>query len=444
MGKFLIIIIMASIIGLYPVFYVATNQKSTSVDRIAQSATITNLQNAASCYANMVMYKLDEDLNNGTFNLTNFNYTESSSVFNNTNVAVVTNQIDSETFKITISAQEGPVTATAEVMNQQVPFSYHAMFLNTFDDNLCFGNGEGVDGPFHINGNLGVGQVPGPEFLGTVTLTGHVNYWLGATQANFMGFMGDSVEEGADHITLPNHMSFVDKVGSYQLDNVFSFATDGELYIDLTTDVNGDQIVRVYGCPYDDPDLSTQTYWDSLVVDIPIATFNAFGSTLYTANNDIYIRGTLDGAISFCTEDDIYIAGSILYENDPRDDPTSDDALGLICGNNVYVATRELEFTPGVYYNENDVWVMAAIFTEGSLKVEDLFSWQGPRQRGTYYTYGSRVQQSVSATWDGSANYRGYKEKIIYDTRFRRMKPPSIPLTTNRKIYNWKESITIS
>jgi hypothetical protein len=72
-----------------------------------------------------------------------------------------------------------------------MPYSEYTLFVNSFPTNSYFGNGEVFNGPLYIDGNLGIGQVPGAIFYDDVYCTGTVKYYDGATKSNYKGFKGN-------------------------------------------------------------------------------------------------------------------------------------------------------------------------------------------------------------------------------------------------------------
>ena len=453
MGKLAIIIIFGAIVILFPIINSNLINHNPVIDRFVQNYESRELQNAATSYAAMVIYNISEDSKNGSFNINNFNYTETAIDFENAAITVVTTQDSGSvsSYNVMVTSVLNNITATAEVVSEQIPFSYYGQFFNSWPGNLYYGTGEGVDGPLHINGGLGVGQVPGPVFTGNITLTGSVSYRAGATPENFMGFQGDSLIEGADAIALPNQLDFLDKPGAVQLDDLFEFSDDiDDLYINFDDDGAGVGILELYAVPFDYPDLSIPDSLAKYRKIVRLDSLSSYNNLVYSATMDLHLQGQMTGQLSIASEERMFITDDITYKSDPLQETESTDILGLICNDNIYIETREKPYTSGEYYNEDDTDVYASIFSTQSVKIVGIRtsgisgSWPGPTGRGTFTTIGGRLQEYASATWSGGSNFRGFKEKIIYDKRFRRLRPPGIPFTLERRTSRWRESVNVA
>ena len=453
MGKLAIIIISGSIVILFPIINSNLINHNPVIDRFVQNYESRELQNAATSYAAMVIYNISQESKAGTFDIADFNYTETATDFEDAAITVAT-VLDSpsvSSYRVSVTSVLNNITATAEVVSEQIPFSYYGQFFNSWPGNLYYGTGEGVDGPLHINGGLGVGQIPGPVFTGNISITGNVHYRAGATPDNFMGFQGDSLIEGADPITLPNQLDFLDKPAAVQLDNLFEFSSEiDDLYINFDDDAGGNGIMEVYAVPFDYPDLAIPDSLAKYRKIIRLDSLSTYNDLVYSQTKDLHLQGELNGQLSVASEERMFITDDITYKVDPISDDTSTDILGLISNDNVYIETREKPYTSGEYYNEDDTDVHASIFTTESVKIVGIRTsdvcayWPGPRRRGTFTTIGGRLQEYASATWSGSHNFRGFKEKIIYDRRFRQLRPPGIPFTLERRTSRWKESVNIA
>lgn len=66
-----------------------------------------------------------------------------------------------------------------------------------------------------------------------------------------------------------------------------------------------------------------------------ISDFN--GTIMTTNDNDIHVEGTVDGQITILSDRDILIEDNIVYDDDPRINPNSDDYLGLIARHRVTI-----------------------------------------------------------------------------------------------------------
>ncbi|HUJ12122.1 MAG TPA: hypothetical protein VL171_19105 [Verrucomicrobiae bacterium] len=150
--------------------------------------------------------------------------------------------------------------------------------------------------------------------------------------------------------------------------------------------------------------------------------------------------GTVDGRLSVVTESDTYVRGNITYNSDPQSNPNSDDALGLISRDDVWVDTSA----------PNNLTIDAAIMATGASSPTDdgsfgVINYDSGNPRGTLNVYGGIVQQTRGAV--GTFNSRsgslqtGYDKNYSYDARFIDNPPPYYPVIANKVVFSqWQES----
>ena len=150
--------------------------------------------------------------------------------------------------------------------------------------------------------------------------------------------------------------------------------------------------------------------------------------------------GTLDGRISIVTENDILIQGNIYYSEDPSIIDTSDDALGLISKDDVWIHQDA----------PNDLHVDAAILAAGQLANNRgsfgvLDYWEGD-PRGELIIYGSIVQDKRGGVGTFSSevgSLSGYTKNYSFDTRFGDAAPPYYPVISDHVEFDgWSEGPT--
>ncbi|MCD4817451.1 MAG: hypothetical protein K8S23_02020 [Candidatus Cloacimonetes bacterium] len=459
MARFFIIFLLAATAFLFPVLQSSYSQKMRATDNITRDYNISIARNAASSYASMLLYEIAETFDSVDFQnqsklndyLEEFTFTDNNTAFSGTNiVSSLSTQDTGYTLELKVIATKGDVEATFETKTFQIPFSYYGLFLNGSVGGYYYGNEkfwELLDGPMHVNGNFAAGGVPGPQVTGNLNMTGIMKYGYGLSYEKWSRFTGESINTGVDKLNFPNHMNFIDKHNAYDLDNLFSSPYNSSLYIQLGDDASGNGIVDVYAVPYDDPQLADPAYLLANKRTILISDLqDVYGldeNLLFSQKYKIHVQGTLNGQLTIAGWKDFYITDDILLKDDPTVNPDSEDILGLYTKNDLYIASREKEYTNNVYYNENGVDIFANIFTGNSLKIENFSSWKGPKSRGAFRVYGSRSQHKCNATFSGFTNYRGFLEEIIYDYRFRSIAPPGVPWTDNRRLSDFKESYRI-
>jgi hypothetical protein len=160
----------------------------------------------------------------------------------------------------------------------------------------------------------------------------------------------------------------------------------------------------------------------------------------------VNVQGTLDGKLTIAsystptaTSNDLYIQGDIKYEQNPRNG-ASDDLLGLVANNNVWVADN-------VPVNGNRQ-IDGSIFARtGSFGSENYSSRP---VNGELRVLGSIVQniRGPVGTFTGASTLAsGFYKRYRYDDRLSDLsfRPPSYPGFTRKTyaILNWWESYRI-
>lgn len=153
--------------------------------------------------------------------------------------------------------------------------------------------------------------------------------------------------------------------------------------------------------------------------------------TLFVEGGDLTISGTLDGELTAGTNRNIIVADNILYEDDPRLNPDSNDVLGLVSEKDVIVSRS------APYNLEVDATVMAL---DDSFLVE---SWWEGLPRGTLTLYGGLIQHNRGpiGTFSSVSGRRlsGYSKDYHYDPRLLESPPPYYPTTGNYVVLSWRE-----
>lgn len=142
---------------------------------------------------------------------------------------------------------------------------------------------------------------------------------------------------------------------------------------------------------------------------------------LYVRNKDKSNLGNVNvsapagmkGQLTIVADNDINIVNHIKYATDPRTNPNSTDALGLIAQKSIVVETS----TP------NNVYIFAhMIAVNGGFGVKD---YDKIKNKGDLNVYGGIVNLTRNAV--GIVGGAGYAKNYIFDTRFARNPPPNYP-----------------
>jgi Tfp pilus assembly protein PilX len=175
----------------------------------------------------------------------------------------------------------------------------------------------------------------------------------------------------------------------------------------------------------------------------------AYNTMAYPSNGVIYVQGLaqvegkVKGQVTIGSNGDIRIMDNIIYDTDPRTDPTSTDLLGLVSDANVIMwnSTANLDTA--------DETVMAAIMALNTSWTAQSYNSGSPR--GKLIVYGGIIQKQRGAvgTFDSSSGaiVTGYEKAYSYDPRLMDNPPPAFPTTGQVEKVAWTEmdpSIDIS
>lgn len=170
----------------------------------------------------------------------------------------------------------------------------------------------------------------------------------------------------------------------------------------------------------------TRTNWYSAPLDNT--------KQLIYVEGDAYVAGTLDGRVTIVTDGAIHVTNNILYASDPSTNADSNDALGLISKNDVWVE-------PSCPTNMSLFAHIMATGYAGSPDGRGSFGAinYSTRSNGTLRMYGGIVQDLRAAV--GLANgSHGYKKLYSFDTRFATNPPPFYPVQSETINYErWEE-----
>ena len=162
--------------------------------------------------------------------------------------------------------------------------------------------------------------------------------------------------------------------------------------------------------------------------DGTLSFYNGKTTTPYTlpvngaiaiSSGDVEVCGMLKGNVTLAVPGDIYVTNNLVYKTDPRTDSSSNDLLGLVAKNNVYIdpsAPAKVEV---------DAYIIAIT---GSFEVEDY----GGALKDTLSLYGGVTQttRGIVGTFDPVSGDRqsGYIKDYNYDPRLRWIAPQFFPV----------------
>ncbi|RNC85716.1 MAG: DUF4900 domain-containing protein [Balneola sp.] len=326
------------------------------------------------------------------------------------------------------------IEVTTEVLMQRDSFSKYSYMTNSelssTGGNIWFMSADNIYGPIHTNGTFKMSG--NPSFYGLITSP---NNWqahsTNPTNPNFFG---------GENFNAP----VKDSPTSYELSKLTAAAAEGGLTFDGDIDIDfyesggvgyadiNKAVVTSYTCGTNRrPRICYNTTWVQETLDL--STIDGVIST----SGKISVEGTVKGAITLHSEDEIEIVGDIFYHTSPVVDSSSTDLLGLVSEGDVII-DQNAHSASGT----QDVTIHASIMALNNSFYVENYSSGGIR--GTLNLLGGLIQQNRGpvGTFSGSTMVTGYQKNYQYDGRLKGNIPPSFPRESVFSIVYWKEEIT--
>jgi hypothetical protein len=299
-------------------------------------------------------------------------------------------------------------TTTVVVTLHPSNFAKFAVYAGTSAASVYWATGDSAFGPVHVQGTL---RTTGkPYFGGKVTTLNGVDStsWSGHPVFNA------GVENGVSIPLNKNYQKLRDKASS----GGKLFSGNDDLYLKF----KGDSIVWRRGTNPDTTSLLSSFAPNGTIV-------------LNNSNGALHVQGTVKGRYTVGSLDTssssrgkIVIDNDLVYNTDPRTNPTSTDMLGVVAYNSITI--KDNTSTGGPNFT-----VMGALFSySNAIQVENYNS----RALGTLYSYGGWTVQDIAATTNSSIT-KGLMVNIRFDERFRTTSPPFFPTTNAYEILGWYE-----
>jgi hypothetical protein len=292
---------------------------------------------------------------------------------------------------------------------RRLAFSNFAQFVNRWDPDVQIHDDQ-MDGRFHANSmiRLAYDRRTKPVFHDKVTTSARsvdITRIRGTVRKSQI-FLG-GLETGVPAIRLPRHyIPFPDEVSPPAAE---VHRLTGDTRIEFLADGS-------YTLDYIGSDHVGQTGQASR------------GLTYFLADKgaSVYVRGVVNGKVLVYSPVRIVVEGDLVYEQDPRVVPESDDYLGLVSDGYVDVATPDVT-------GSGDLGIHAAIYARRR------FAVRSPRsgERSELHLYGSLSAGSVSATEPR------YSTRIQFDQRLTEVRPPGFPLTDRYEVESWDKRWTM-
>jgi hypothetical protein len=502
MGKYAILVLLGAIIAMS---YIVLSSGATSLnatENVQERFARRQLQCLSTSFANEAACRLMKIKEMAHYEIDSvkvkYNYTRSFTdadlgpvvilvVTQNNKSTGMADSLMAGEFRITCTARQTKTRLYAKtvVTDYKKPLSAYGWFINA-DMTGYLGKGENVYGPFHVNGIMRVQNdgVNYPILDGVVTCTNHLRKGGTTTilDGTFPGLTHTNNNFTSPTMSMPDlGVSTEQRALSINLDT--KVAGSADLYVKLDNST-----VRVYT----DAAMTAQA-WSSAVTSVA-------NSTIYSANRNLHIQGTLTGKLTVSTDKILYIDGDTKYSDASLSGQTvtipstSQNFLGLIAERKVVISTRQIPYmSNGNYYNANGCFITASVYTKkrstdasstGAMEMENFikvpgtsvyriyptsstttkYAWKQvlDQDRGNFYVYGGRIQSASLVTWAekntttdndtdgsgadaafnwGSQGFCGFKEVICHDQRFLDVAPPAFPNIKTNILNKWTETL---
>lgn len=317
---------------------------------------------------------------------------------------------------LTCTGTYNGITKEVKIRIRPSNFAKFAYYMNLFGGADKFYTGDTIWGPFHTNGKLTTQG--SPVFMGKATTKLGLKMFAPKDPKFYGGYeSGIDVPFEFDTTGIPT-----------------AAATGGKLFpvgpLDVRLVFNADASVTY------SMSASGSGSWSAAVTE-PMATFAPNG-VVWNPKGNLYVSGTVNGKYTIGVgissgigSGNVYIENDLVYRTDPIENPSCTDMLGIVSGNNVFIAD--------VPANYHDVNIHASILaSKGGLAVENLSSFPSA---GTLYIAGGIIgyQNQTFGLYSGTSLTNGFHLKLKYDERFMVATPPKFPLTDGFEIVSWFE-----
>jgi len=263
-----------------------------------------------------------------------------------------------------------------------------------------------------------------PSFYGKASSKGKIKY-LTSQKVDAPYFHG-GYEPGVD---LPMPTNGVSALKAPSKDGGIYF--DGTLKVKKTTlsdvymEFQGDNLLFRY--------TSSGAYTDTLY--LPTAAPNG---VIFMDNGNIHMKGTVKGAYTIGVsgtsgKGNVYLDDDIVYQNNPKTNPTSTDMLGIVAQSKVLITENIANLT--------NININASIYVQDGGFGSENYATRPVS--GNINLMGGIIQNTRQAvgTFNSKTNTisSGFAKQYRYDDRFRLASPPFFPGTGGYEILSWYE-----
>jgi hypothetical protein len=315
--------------------------------------------------------------------------------------------------EITAQGTYGGKTSTVKVKFAPSKFSKFAYYSVSEGGTIWWTGSDTVWGPFHTQDYMRAYQHP--VYYGKATTKKSLVYYT-SQSADKPFFLG-GFEQGVD---LPMPTNAVDDMEAIADDDGLKFSGKDTVYLTFA----GDSLKYKY--KYSDK--YTTLY-------LPAASPNGM---IFAKDCIVRLKGTVKGqytigcnSLMSASKGTIYLDDNIVFNQDPRTYPTSNDLLGICAENSVYITDN----VP----NHSDINIHGSIYCEkGGFGAQN---YDTRVKSGNINLLGGIIQNTRKAvgTFGTSGIKTGFAKRYAYDQRLLVASPPFFPGTGGFEIVSWLE-----
>ena len=330
--------------------------------------------------------------------------------------SVAVEDVGNNRVQMTSTADFAGVTRIVSSILQPSSFSRYA-YYSTTDQNGYWITGDTVWGPFHCNNFLNVAG--NPVFMGRATSLNGINNYQGLAHPIFKGGFDQGI-----NVTLPANLNVLKQAaqagGKWLQDQ-------GNQPVFIKFLANGNVKWRIDG----------NTDWSGGGWTTEPLTSFAPNGAIWCQENNLHIKGVLNGRVTVGAKKYIWIDDDITYAQDPREGP-SDDLLGLVSEDKMFISD-----TPENRGPNNNFTLMASTFS----RTDGLWAehYNTRPVEGKMTTVGGLIQKigGYTGVFSGGQNptvINGFQPGgTYYDQRLLNDAPPFFPTTGNYEVISWFE-----
>jgi hypothetical protein len=315
--------------------------------------------------------------------------------------------------EITAEGTYGGKTSTVKVKLAPSKFSKFAYYSVSEGGTIWWTGSDTVWGPFHTQDYLRAAYHP--VFYGKATTKKSLVYQN--NQSTDKPYFLGGYEQGVD---LPMPTNAVDEMEAIADDDGLKFSGKDTVYLMFA----GDSLKYKY--KFSDKYLSLY---------LPAASHNGM---IFAKDCVLRLKGTVKGqytigcnSIMSTGKGTIYLDDNIVFNQDPRINPTSNDLLGICAENSVYITDN----AP----NHSDINIHASIYCEkGGFGAQN---YDTRVKSGNINLLGGIIQNTRKAvgTFGSGGIKTGFAKRYAYDQRLLVASPPFFPGTGGFEIVSWLE-----